>query len=762
MKNPLFEKLESFAGAKLKTTVDGKKYYLVRLVQTEFKLNIAGYDWSLNKPHLSIYQEQASNEDRYTGLSCFHFTQEIFAKEDSFTIHVYFDRGGHFLDCYVSNKQNLSESVDLEKLKEHFKTVAIKQSFAKIAEPMQKIMVDAIAVRDKISNLINKLEMQSKALKDINNTKSKITALTAQLKQFQEYDSILTEICVNLEDYKTLSIHFDNNEYKLFMSLKQNCSQKISEFNEKIFIVNSEKNNKIKNEESIIVVDKKKIINNASKEAKKIRKKYIYQMKELNKTIDEHENLQEKNNKDSDISFFEKVALKAKSTIELYEMVSNKKSLMLKHDFFNDNDLLKTQIEHNSLRKQARNILITFSGTPEIREYMDDLCAISDRFQYDMLYAAIKKGSISALEKLFKAFPVSAAHLNLTVLDFKKGCQFKSVLSEVYKTNLENKILLMRFFLEKGASADGLFSTNGKNLLMQAATDNDIDSVNLLLDFGADPNIQEEVPDMIMSIDTNRISSSSVSLITQEINDLHNRTPENKTALIYACHHRSNKVISRLLELTNIDVTLRNKDGLSALFVYIDEGRDGDPKPKIDYNLAEKLYYLGKSTVKLDSLYMKSFNGGVTLLMVSCERGTLDTVKFLLQLGADINKGINLKGYIVNSLHTAYRKCRPEIFQYLLTNPSLVINKKTLDVFSLMPMTDSLCQLGMLEYLQQHLKDTQNKELSHEIFGEYRLFKLETEEEQNKNFENMKEKYLQNNLYRNDGKTASSKVMKFK
>lgn len=86
----------------LKETRDQKLYYLIPLPYKEKSFNYNGETCHVRSQHLSIYEEQAKSEKH--GLSSLHLTLICSSRSNQYTVHVYFDRFGNFVETRIEDK----------------------------------------------------------------------------------------------------------------------------------------------------------------------------------------------------------------------------------------------------------------------------------------------------------------------------------------------------------------------------------------------------------------------------------------------------------------------------------------------------------------------------------------------------------------------------------------------------------------------------------------------------------------------------------
>ena len=218
MNNPVFILLNEQLGLKealkfqLKPANDNKNFFLsmVKLEQNTVAINSC--EFQLNKPHISVYEEQAVDEsEKKLHLSCYHFTVTLISTDPNEQLHarVYFDRSGHYLGAIVKDKSDqVIKITDSEQ--QHLKLLAMQVTNTFHMKIIQVLKDSAEKLQNEISAVDNKAA-------EILNEKPKGTA--KQVKQLERYKLSIEELIGLNQQLKQVSVSSSVNILCFMLSL---------------------------------------------------------------------------------------------------------------------------------------------------------------------------------------------------------------------------------------------------------------------------------------------------------------------------------------------------------------------------------------------------------------------------------------------------------------------------------------------------------------------------------------------------------------
>lgn len=263
----------------------------------------------------------------------------------------------------------------------------------------------------------------------------------------------------------------------------------------------------------------------------------------------------------------------------------------------------------------------------------------------------------------------------------------------IHQAILENAAEVIRFLLAHGVKVD-YPNENGMTPLTIAILNRSTDAVKVLLVHGANTNPSVKWNNMtllelafhmkdyksakaLIRHGADVISNDSLMLLTRAIAngnsspdsielacELTNRSdyiisPE---AIFYAIYNAMKKFDRSVLELMikkGVDFNVKDDPKTGLIFPVTLMLRNWDPRdPNQD---AEVFKLLVKAGADLNG----TVHGHTALTDGICSND-LDKTKFIIELGADVNKTIVFQGNVVTPLALALQRIQPEIVQYLL------------------------------------------------------------------------------------------------
>ncbi|MFC1670852.1 ankyrin repeat domain-containing protein [Spirochaetota bacterium] len=191
---------------------------------------------------------------------------------------------------------------------------------------------------------------------------------------------------------------------------------------------------------------------------------------------------------------------------------------------------------------------------------------------------------------------------------------------DIIKAVLEGNLKKVRKLAENGADVNTLIKEKDKTLLMKAAKRGNEKMVRLLVDLGADIDAKNKNEDETALFFACWEGHQEIAkFLIEKGADVHHKKIGGRTTLMYAVHSNSVEVVRILLE-KGVDVNAANEKGLTAL-MYADE-------------LDTKIDSIGELLKHGADINQKNIIGK-TVLMRAALYGSLKTVEFLLQNGAD-------------------------------------------------------------------------------------------------------------------------------
>ncbi|MCY6488794.1 ankyrin repeat domain-containing protein [Leptolyngbya sp. GGD] len=208
-------------------------------------------------------------------------------------------------------------------------------------------------------------------------------------------------------------------------------------------------------------------------------------------------------------------------------------------------------------------------------------------------------------------------------------------------------VAILRSLVKAGANLD-IRDYQGRTALMVAATQGNLDFVNILLAGGADPSTIEDPSRAIIHVLMQGLESEII------------KRSELRSALHYAADHGHTDVVQALLA-AGADVTILDKKGRTARDIAIQQGyteivrllkQAGTPIPAGTEEFSEAFLLGAAKQGNLEDL-RSALRAGInpnasepqerrsprhkTALMFAAERGHLEAVQILIETGAEVN-----------------------------------------------------------------------------------------------------------------------------
>jgi len=163
------------------------------------------------------------------------------------------------------------------------------------------------------------------------------------------------------------------------------------------------------------------------------------------------------------------------------------------------------------------------------------------------------------------------------------------------------------------------------SLLLEGAKENDIDKVNLALEYGANIDYKDSVGGTPLMWACYKEHLEIAKLLIEKKADINTKTNKGSIALHFACNNWNLKIVKLLLE-NGADINTKTENGCTAL---INACYDGNLE-------------IVKLLVENGADINAKANNGCTALINACLNENLEIVKLLLENGADITFNINI------------------------------------------------------------------------------------------------------------------------
>ncbi len=294
-----------------------------------------------------------------------------------------------------------------------------------------------------------------------------------------------------------------------------------------------------------------------------------------------------------------------------------------------------------SRQKEIVKLLLEKGADPNLQS--------ADEYGYTPIHWAAQKGFVEIL-KILKSF-----NADFNILD-KRG------INPLVSAYNENDLKTMKILLERGADPNLWKDTKGETLLHYACRKGKTEIIKLLLEYGANPNLQskdafgytpihwvaQEGYNNIIDL----IADNSKIDIDFDIKDKKGYTPLDR-----AFQSGHFKVMEILTNLGAEDISNAKKH-INII------------KDEYDKNNYKNLEIIFELNINPDKYKDKD---GETLLHYACKDGKLAMVKLLLEYGANPNlKGTDKYGY--TPIHWAVQKGHNEIINIIANNSMIEAN----------------------------------------------------------------------------------------
>ena len=736
MQNPIFELLSTDQalatqiGFILKQNEVGIPYYMLDISYT-FKckpLIVDNVKCKAQHAHFSVYSEQSKDEKAMPHLSCYHLTIYFQPQKTDKTfviIHAYFDRSNNLLLIRASDEKN--QTIVLTETQKH--------DFKKIAGMQQRTLGPITQeIANKRSDIHKKLENLATQAEDFTrNLSEKKQKNQVKLNLYKQYSQCLAKIIAFEKELFQYSVTNNQSKIALLKSMQMNCQATITEI-EKLTIEKSTfkqpKNTMSEITEQVVVNRPEKIIQEAEIDAAKTNKNtYRNRLKTINKRLKDNEAKKTEN--------------RGLYLINKFNLLTQKISVSQSS---NQTQLLEFYSMLNEVQKEARIYLNLFAGKIE-QEQFQQLCTITDRLESSVLIKAIENDSYPTLKYLLDNhrgnYCLQAIHLKSLVRN-KSITVLSPAIGIIYDKASHSKHKMLEYVLGLNVEPDAAYHMSTATLLMQAAKDGDLETVQLLLASGADYNHQTDNRNLKMMTGfvtdpnqryANKMKESTSSLLKELQADDYKK----RTVLHEACIIRNNHVVKYLLEnCPDIKTNIYDYLGYTAYAAYCrDNDNLGANEDPIDAEIID--LFLARPECSIDQ--PSCFDQGIlTTLYCACEQGKLDLVKILLERGANINYQRAEKFAYASPLYCAYYKLHEPIFDLLLQNMKLSVTEKDIENIKAFPIISDL-QTKMLAKLHTYLYEHDQFEFAKSLMENefvttsYDKFQAAWNEEKQKAFE---------------------------
>lgn len=208
---------------------------------------------------------------------------------------------------------------------------------------------------------------------------------------------------------------------------------------------------------------------------------------------------------------------------------------------------------------------------------------------------------------------------------------------ELLKTcflNNPDVVDVVKTCLRDGANVNTQGGETLSTPLMFAAYKNNINVVNVLIDYRANLNIQDINGNTALIIACEYGYTDIVYRLLSKIPDINIQNNKGVNALMMACKSRNLQIIKRLLEFPNIDINAKDIHGDTALMFSADFD---------DIDVVKLLIDTGKVDINAEDI------DGLTALFFSI--GKLPITKILVENGANVNGGSKGNHALLKSLY---------------------------------------------------------------------------------------------------------------
>ena len=217
------------------------------------------------------------------------------------------------------------------------------------------------------------------------------------------------------------------------------------------------------------------------------------------------------------------------------------------------------------------------------------------------------------------------------------------------KKTMSDKLEILQLLIVRGINVN-IMDETGRTALMMASINGFTEVVKLLLQAGADPNIEQHIPVKELFITSNLPKTHTIRFtalmyaslqMNSEVTDLllqanANPNQENALALMIAAEQGYPDIVQQLLEYGADPNSISDINGFTALHYILESPtetlhKDNKEKTAIKLTLIQQLIEKGANIINIQN------EDGLTALMMATDDGLLEIVELLLQNGADPN-----------------------------------------------------------------------------------------------------------------------------
>lgn len=669
MKSPVFQIIRDFLIKReehkskcfLRNTesnqLESKQYYIIFLANNGNNLNILGRSWKLRGQHISIYEDQTWSEKNFQ--STYHYTGSFICDKKKIIVHAYFDRNGKYCYCHVKDENNIR--IEINPFDDN--TIQL------YAEAASILVISAIqAEANRISNdFEDKFDVAMQQL-----TESSRELAEGKESSIKFYLENVDQCLVQLQYLQQYSYNPRDILQENLLRAKKYLSNKLE------ILIQSNKD----------PVDDLKDI----EEAKTESEQSLNRLKRLNlnhkKSIDKKTNLLTKIEEQlNDLSIINNPV---DCLVKHYELLLKKFELLKSSD---EDTVLSVFAELNNKRAILRVNTIEAALNGDLFAVKTMSAYVEDLPNF-VFFWTIAQGYVEMVEFLLKNYRFNINQINIVAV---KGTFVAD--TPILTAVRFNHINIVDLLLKNKANPNIKNPFVGQTALMEAVESNRFEIAELLLRHKADPNLQPQREKAFICT-TNAKLAMLISKFSQ------NKDPS-QTALHRACALKRIKFVKLLLQ-HQADWTLRDKGGATP-FMLNAMWRDQPLNEEIALAFLEK-------GLDIDILHPTH---SYSSLFYACQENRLESVKFLIDHGADPNLacvpiknvlkadyeidfstvGFKSKHFALTPFMKAAQKDHVDILKYLVKQKHFPVTKEnSYDAYILAKLS---CATDSMEFLER-------------------------------------------------------------